>query len=688
MDRPATPLLPRADIVSGPPATAAESPSRSAARFLGPVLACGAAYYAATQLAWLLCFPDTHVSLFFPPHALLVSILLLTPARQWWAFVLAAMAGHFVATRQAGWPPGYALHCEAFDAAKALLAAGGLRLFVRSPFDRLTLREAVLFVVIAAGVVPFGTAFWGAALTLAHGAGDAFWIEWRNLGISNGVTTIIVVPAVLLGVRALAGRRVVVAPARMAEALLLAGGLCAVGYAAFHRLPGAEASTALLYAPVPLLVWATLRFGLGGMSASMLLLAALAIRGTMQGQGPFLAQSPAENALDLQLFLMMIAVPLMLLAVAIGEERRSKESLRLSEARMSLAAASAQLVLWDWDIAKDRAWTTDEGRATFGLGPDETIDYATLSDRIHPDDRAARDAAIRRALLSGEDYEAEFRLLMPDGSVRWIAARGRVAGGDAARTRMLGVSMEITRAKRAAAEAQVQRDELAHLSRAATLSTLSGSMAHDLMQPLTSILSNADAGLRYLAMQPPDLGEVREILKDIISEDRRAGDMIGRMRTMLKRGEVALRPVDVDECIAELLRLLRTDIAARHVAVTPPAAGERPLVLTDRVQLQQVLHNLIVNACDAMQGVPSAQRVLTLTTDVVGGEMHIGVLDAGVGLPDDVESLFRPFHSTKPHGLGMGLSICRSLVGAHRGRLWAEPRPGGGAAFRIALPLA
>ena len=162
------------------------------------------------------------------------------------------------------------------------------------------------------------------------------------------------VPAILLGVHFFRAKRIDAAPGRILEAGFLAAGLVAVGYVVFDRLPaGPDTSPALLYAPIPLLIWAALRFGLGGMSASMLVITILAIWGTMQGRGPFLAQTPAENALALQLFLLVAATPLMLLAVAISDERRSKEALRVSEQRMSLAAESAQLALWDWDVATD-----------------------------------------------------------------------------------------------------------------------------------------------------------------------------------------------------------------------------------------------------------------------------------------------------------------------------------------------
>ena len=659
-------------------------------KFLVRILATAACYYLATRTAWVLCFPDSKVSLFFPPHAVLVSILLLVPTRQWWAYVLAAACSHYFATQQEHWPPLYALHCEVFDAVQNVLTAAGIRMFIKSPFHLISLREAIIFVLIAVIIVPVGTAFWGAAFTLSNGFGTHYWIEWRNLSISNGVTAIVLLPAILLGVHQLFTRGFKAAPRRILEACFLAVGLLAVAYVTFDRLPaGPDTSPALLYAPIPLLIWAAVRFGLGGISASMLVITMLAIWGTMQGRGPFLAQSPVENAVALQLFLLMAATPLMLLAVAIDDERRSKDALRISHESLNLAAESAQLALWDWDMANDRVWITHGGQKFFGFEQGEPIRFSDLGGRVHPDDGALRASAIQNALETRGSYEAEFRLILPDGSVRWIAARGRASptANDSA-PRVLGVSMDITRQKQADVEAQLQREELAHLSRVATLSVLSGSLAHELSQPLTSILTNAQAGQHFMSQDPPDLVEVGNILADIVSEDRRAGAIIGRLREMMRRGQVSRQPISVNECLEELLRLTRSDLAARGVTVSNLTAGDLPSAMMDRVQLQQVLLNLIMNACDAMESNPPGARKLTLTTFIAHNELRIGVLDCGVGLPDDVEILFQPFHTTKGNGLGMGLSICRTLVTAHGGRLWAERREERGAAFYVALPLA
>src|SRR6188768_31279 len=237
------------------------------------VLASTVSYYVATQIAWTLTFPDSKVSLFFPPQAVLLCVLLLVPTRHWWAYVLVAAGAHFLATRQADWPPLYALTAEAFDAVKCVLAAVGIRTLIRSPLKAITLRDAVLFVLIAVVLVPFGTAFWGASFTVSYGFGTYYWIEWRNLGVSNAVTAVVLVPAFLLGAHQLFARRPgALSPRRVVEAALVGVSTAALGIFVFDRIPaGPNTSPALLYTPIPLLIWAALRFGLGGISVSMLI---------------------------------------------------------------------------------------------------------------------------------------------------------------------------------------------------------------------------------------------------------------------------------------------------------------------------------------------------------------------------------------------------------------------------------
>ena len=655
------------------------------------ILGSAACYYLATRIAWALCFPDSKVSLFFPPHAVLVSVLLFVPTRHWWAYTLAAVSSHFIATQQVHWPPLYALHCELFDAVQIVLAAAGIRLFIKSPFHLITRREALVFVLIAVVIDPFGTAFWGAAFTVSNHFGTHYWVEWRNLGISNAVTAIVLLPAILLGVHSLF-QRTRVAAGRILEAGFLGAALLTVGVVAFNRLPaGPNSSPDLLYAPIPLLIWAALRFGPGGVSASMLVITVQAIWGTMHGRGPFLDQTPAENALALQMFLLMVATPLLLLSVGIEDERRSKEALRVSEERMSLAAKSTQLALWEWDASRDEVWMTEEGRELFDSEPGERLDYVTLGGRVHPDDRAARAAAIQQVLGVGGSYEIEYRLVLPNGSARWFLARGhspRATNGQPLQVR--GVSMDITRQKQAEAEAQRQREEVTHLSRVASLGMLTGSLAHELSQPLGAILCNAEAAEHFLESDAPDLDELRSIVHDIRRDDKRASGVISRLRALFKRGELKACALALDELVSEVITLARADSAKRHIAIALDLSPDLPLVHGDRVHLQQVLLNLLINGMHALESRPEGERALTLRARRSGdGFVEVALSDNGPGIPaEQLGRMFEPFFTTKASGMGLGLSVSRTLIEAHGGRIWAENNADGGATFRFTLKTA
>jgi len=253
-------------------------------------------------------------------------------------------------------------------------------------------------------------------------------------------------------------------------------------------------------------------------------------------------------------------------------------------------------------------------------------------------------------------------------------------------TAILASINDITARRKVEVETAQQRNELTHLSRVAMLGELSGSLAHELNQPLTAILSNAQAALRFLARDPGNIAEIRNILEDIAEDDKRAGEIIRRLRTLLRKGEVRHRPLEVNEVVLDVLRLMRSDRLNRDVAVSSELAVDLPWVEGDRVQLQQVLVNLVMNGCDAMDGA-SGDRRLTLRTAVAGGEVEVSVADRGRGIPPgELERVFEPFVSTKEEGLGLGLAVCRSIVAAHHGRLWAANNADRGASFRFTLP--
>ena len=244
--------------------------------------------------------------------------------------------------------------------------------------------------------------------------------------------------------------------------------------------------------------------------------------------------------------------------------------------------------------------------------------------------------------------------------------------------------------RRARAELEVarQRNQLTHLSRVNTLGELSGSIAHEVSQPLTAILSNAQAAQLLLRNSEPDLNEVRDILGEIVADDQRAGDIIRRLRLLLKRGEVQCQPVDVNDLIGEVLKLLRSELIERGVIAHVELDSSRPILQADRVGLQQVLINLLRNACEAMAEVPREARALTIRTGVDGdGFVMISVCDTGPGIAEgELEKVFEPFFTNKEDGMGLGLSVCRTIINAHGGRIWAERNPGGGTTFRLLLP--
>ena len=664
-------------------------------RMVGYVLASSACYYAATQIAWALTFPHSKVSLFYPPHAVLACVLLAVPTRHWWAFVLAAASAHFLATQQAHWPPMYAVTCEAFDALQNVATAAGIRVLIKSPLKAITLRDAILFVLVAVVLVPFGTAFWGASFTVSYGFGTQYWIEWRNLGISNAVTAVVLMPAFLLGAHHLfvRGPR---APSRrrVLEAAFVGAGTVVLGLFVFDKTPaGPGTSPALLYAPIPLLIWAALRFGLAGISVSMLIVTFQAIWGTMRGHGPFLTQTPIENALSLQLFLLVTATPLMLLAVVIEEERRSKEELRENANLMSLAAEAGHLAMWVWHVSGNDLWMTERGRSLFGLEADARLDFAATFDRVHPEDRAARDAAIKQALQARGEYDMEYRLQQADGNDRWIHGRGRCVGpDDGTGPKLFGVSMDVTGRKQAEASAAQKRAELEHVARVATLGELTTTLTHELRQPLAAILTNAYVGARLLDAPEPDLQQVRGTLADISEVTERAGEVVDGLRAMLKRHGAAAgsTSVDVNHVIRIVERITHGDANLHKVTVhLDLSSGVRP-IKGDSVQLQQVILNLMLNAFSAMNGAgpDGARRVVVRTTSIDPSSLLIEVQDGGTGIPaEKLESIFDPFFTSKPDGLGMGLSICRSIIERHGGPISAANNPDRGATFSITLPV-
>jgi PAS domain S-box-containing protein len=365
--------------------------------------------------------------------------------------------------------------------------------------------------------------------------------------------------------------------------------------------------------------------------------------------------------------------------------------LELSDKRLNLAADSADLGLWEWDLIKDEVWVTPTRRAQLGFPVSGKITSNDLISGWHPDDRNKVEQAIRDAIESRKDYNVEFRRVLADGSMRWVATRGRVQVDQRGNPiRLLGVSMDITARKQAELEAARQHHDLTHLARVTTLGELSCSLAHELTHPITAILSNAQAAQRFLDGDDVDLNEIREILNDIVAEDERAGEVIHRLRVLLKKGEPQKHcdDVDLNVVIRDVLRLVRNDLVIQNVAVDTDLAQNLLPVTGDQVQLQQVLLNLVLNACEAMADCDSSERQLLITSESVYGTVRVSVADRGGGMPEKkLEQVFERFFTTKKEGMGLGLPICRTIITAHQGQIWATNNAEGGATFHFSLPI-
>ena len=380
----------------------------------------------------------------------------------------------------------------------------------------------------------------------------------------------------------------------------------------------------------------------------------------------------------------------------ITKRKQAEEQLRMSEATLreskehiDLATKAAGLVVWTWDIPRDEFWVSSKDRALFGFSQTEKLTAERIRSVVHPEDRQLLRQQSADALRTGREIENQYRVLLPDGRVRWVMRLGRVEfDADGKPLRERGILMDISERKQAELEAARQRHDLAHLARVTTLGELSSSLAHELTHPITAILSNAQAAQRFMDGDHVDLKEVREILNDIVTEDQRAGDVIHRLRSLLKKGEPQKHcNVNLNDVVLDVLKLARNDLINQDVTAGTDLAQNLPAVIGDRVQLQQVLLNLVLNACEAMADCASSERQLLIASKLEKSAVQVSVTDRGVGIPEKkLEQVFERFFTTKKEGMGLGLSICRSIIDAHEGKIWATNNADCGATFYFSLP--
>ena len=376
-----------------------------------------------------------------------------------------------------------------------------------------------------------------------------------------------------------------------------------------------------------------------------------------------------------------------------AERRLAEMALRQTKSFLSEVQRLSRTGGFVWTVSTGEILWSEESFRIFQYDPTTKPTLELILQRVHPDDTARWKQDAGYASQTGRDFEHDYRLLMPDGTIKHLQVVAHAERDEAGGIEFIGAVMDVTERKRAEVALRQAQAELTHMTRITTMGELTASIAHEVNQPLTAVINNANACLGLLAERSSHVDEVREALTEIITDADRAGAVITRIRQLAKKAPVEKSLLELETVVNEVVALARHESAARQIAIRADVGGELPTVLGDRVQLQQVLLNLVVNGMDAMNATEEAKRILIISghgqTREGIPEALVSVQDAGTGIrPDEMDRLFAAFYTTKPHGMGMGLAISRSIIEAHGGRLWAEPNQGFGATFRFSLPAA
>ena len=653
--------------------------------------------FAGSFIGTMLRYPDLGSAIIFSPYAVLTAALIAAPRRDWIWYILLASVTHVIAGI-GHWPALFLLLADVANVSRAVVATLLLqRLLGRQP--RLDSVPSLLLFVATTGIVaPAIGAAIGAADVVLFRPSRHYLETWNAWFISNALTALTMLPFLLSVMRPPAvWRRFSVDPRRLIEGTIL--GLCLIAVCALVLVSfsGDRFSlSAALYAPIPLLIWAALRFGPAGVGLALTLATFAAIVGTDRQALATLNASPDSGVLHLQVFVLLTAGPVMCITV-VATARHDAVQLYKS----LLASLHDQVAILDVHgvvIRVNDSWRrhaevpspcpferSQAGEDFLGACRRPPAMLAAL----HPGEvNSAPERVLRgtMSVLSGEcerfetEYEQEHA-----GRLEWYTLRVEPldrADGGAVVTRA-----NVSARRLAQLEIEEQRRQLSHLARVAVLGQLSGALAHELRQPLTAILANAEAAKQLVEREVIDIEELRSILHDIVTEDRRAAHVIEGLRAMLKRGETRLQPVAPADLVRETLELAHAEIITRRVSATAIVEPDLPHVLADRVQIQQVLLNLVLNACESMSKTAVPDRSLLLCASSAGESVRFSVQDFGGGIPEElIDRLFEPFVTTKSEGLGLGLSIARTVVAVHGGRIWAENRDVRGAIVQVLLP--
>jgi two-component system sensor kinase FixL len=634
-------------------------------------------YYLGARIGFALTFQPHPISVFWPPNSVLLAALLLTPPRVWWLLLLAAFPAHLIAELQSQVPPTMVVCWFISNSGEAVIGAGLTRYLLRGPVRFDNLRSVAVFCICGAFLGPFLSSFIDAGFVAMNGWGQSGYLEnWRTRFFSNMVTALTLTPALVTWCDFRLGQWKRISSGRALEGSVLFLGLVIASTVVLYNAR-TNPDPVLFYAPLPFLLWAVFRFGPRATSAAILIVTFLAIWSSAQGHGPFANQSAEINARSMEMFLIIMAVPIMLLAAGIQEGRKAEERFA------SAFRASPDPI----SIIRQRDGTlidvNDHWVKMFGHERKEAIGR-TLRDLnlcLSEGGHVQQMVGFRQ---SEPIRDLECAVCTKRRGVRQVSLSADVVemGNEPC---FIVIIRDITDRKLVE---EAHRD-LIHASRVAALGELTASIAHEVNQPLGAILSNAEAAELLLESESPPLDELRKILADIRNDDVRAGEIIHHIRLLMRKRAVKRGSLDVNELSAEVVRLMETEVQRRNVSLNTEFTAAPATIFGDRVHLQQVLMNLILNGMEAMADIPAAERRLYVRTASNGQRrVEISVTDSGRGIPPEkLPRLFDSFFTTKENGMGLGLAIARSIIDAHHGRIFAENNSDGGATFRFDFPV-
>ncbi len=647
-------------------------------------LATAAGYWLGTQIGFLLTPTGLPVSVLWPPNAMLLAALLIT-RRSWWLICLLAIVPVHLATQLSrDVPIATSIGWFFTNTGEAVLAAVWLQR-LRAPRELFqTFVGVLIFVTVGVIAVTGLMSLADAAVVVLTGVGQDYWMICRLRFVSNALATLTLVPAiVMIGTSSFTHLRAIPRVRYLEGALLVTAALVIVQVLSVRYGHTLQGMLGLAYSLLPLLLWAAIRFG--PLSVSLLLLMTTsAILWTALNVDPF----ELSEVLSLQMLLVMLSGLSLTLSVVLYERRRLQlfHSAVLSSMRDAVAITDADGVVID----ANPSWTAaQQARAGRLDGVPVRADY--FGDRwtdASPDTKRMLSGLNTVLAGSRTHFEMEYSLHDTD-EPRWFSIS--VVPLQGPQHGAVITQHDITERKRSEAVTQQLRDELAQAGRVMTMGMLSAALTHELSQPLAAILANGQVARRLCERKGDGAGpELQEILNDIIDSSRRAGGILRQLRHVFVKGASNPRePVSLNDVVQDVLHLVRSDLVRDGISVLSRLAPELPCVPGDRVQFQQLVLNLIVNACESMRDNSVGDRQLTLTTSANDGGVLLQVEDLGTGIePGQLGAIFDPFFTTKREGLGLGLALCRWIVLAHAGQLRAENNASRGATMHCLLPFA